>query len=448
MAPRERRRILVVDDDMTILNLLAEHLISLGYDASTCGDAKQALIQAEVLKPDIVITDINMPYWGSGIDAYGKIRQNRHLKDIPVIFITSNDPKTARAMMPPDPKVRLFFKPVDLDALAQAVEGLSSVASAPAPAPMPGSHPLGSRQAGLPAGQERRILIVDDDDAVCDALREALRREGYVVAIANDGYSGVQRAVAELPSLILLDLQMPAGGGGFVSEALASNIRTAPIPILCITSLGQDEIRGHLKPGSMVRGVFSKPLDFDALLRTVAGVLAGGDGPAPAAPGSAGSLVGQAGSSAQEAAGFPGPPAAGGLPPVIRLAPSVTRAAAFVLDGALFAGGHFTTLLALFPSCPVLVNPYAGRSVVAWILLYWGYQAVFSSGGRRSLGTWSFGLRVIDYDGGPLTLSAAAARSSCQLASAPLLLGFIWALFDRKRRCWHDMAVGSLVILD
>ena len=54
-----------------------------------------------------------------------------------------------------------------------------------------------------------RILVVDDERALCDGLQEALQREGYAVDTANDGATGLRRITEQLYNLVLTDVRMP-----------------------------------------------------------------------------------------------------------------------------------------------------------------------------------------------------------------------------------------------
>lgn len=118
--------VLVVDDEVPIANMICETLERQGLRVSHCQDAAQALIQAEALKPSLVITDIMMPVWGSGIDAYHRMRSHRRLKDVPIIFLTGMRSELARNIVPiGDPKSRLLFKPVSLAHLLQSIRDLT-----------------------------------------------------------------------------------------------------------------------------------------------------------------------------------------------------------------------------------------------------------------------------------------------------------------------------------
>ncbi|MFA6318126.1 MAG: response regulator [Elusimicrobiota bacterium] len=131
--------ILVVDDDEAMVGLLVDFLESKRCRVTSASDACQSLLQAEAVRPDIIITDLMMPVWGTGVDAYRNIRHNRHLKDVPVIFLTGTPPKEARALLPlHDPLVRLLHKPVDLEHLEKTILELAPLAI---PGPVPPKTP-------------------------------------------------------------------------------------------------------------------------------------------------------------------------------------------------------------------------------------------------------------------------------------------------------------------
>lgn len=115
----------------------------------------------------------------------------------------------------------------------------------------------------------RRILVVEDDLYIREAVRELLESEGYSVIHAENG----ARALAELeamrqpPDLILLDLMMPVKDGfQFRNEQLA-DARFAHIPVVVMSADSQlDSHRAVLRARTYLR----KPLDIDLLLAATA----------------------------------------------------------------------------------------------------------------------------------------------------------------------------------
>jgi excisionase family DNA binding protein len=85
VAPPERPRVLIVDDEATIRDLLSKTLALAEYDVDLASDGRTALERLRIIPYDLLITDLKMP----GVDGLAVIREARRLKaDIPVIIIT------------------------------------------------------------------------------------------------------------------------------------------------------------------------------------------------------------------------------------------------------------------------------------------------------------------------------------------------------------------------
>ncbi|HTM23991.1 MAG TPA: response regulator [Vicinamibacterales bacterium] len=96
-APGTRPRVLVVDDEATIRDLLSKTLALAEYDVDMAPDGRTALERLRVIQYDLLITDLRMP----GVDGLTVIREARRLKsDLPVIIITgfSNEASAIEAV--------------------------------------------------------------------------------------------------------------------------------------------------------------------------------------------------------------------------------------------------------------------------------------------------------------------------------------------------------------
>jgi CheY-like chemotaxis protein len=118
-----------------------------------------------------------------------------------------------------------------------------------------------------------KLLIVEDNPDMREMLGLILQRLGYIPILASQGKEGVEKAIAEKPNLILMDMMMPVMDGWEAARALRSNPETKEIPILAITAL----IRPHdLKTCLDVgcNGYIMKPFSFVDLQSKIRGLLA------------------------------------------------------------------------------------------------------------------------------------------------------------------------------
>jgi DNA-binding response OmpR family regulator len=85
-----------------------------------------------------------------------------------------------------------------------------------------------------------RVLIIEDDPNVAEVVGRYLSREGYEVEIASDGVTGLERALADPPELVVLDLMLPNLGGLEVCRRIRA---AAPVPVIILTALGEETDR-------------------------------------------------------------------------------------------------------------------------------------------------------------------------------------------------------------
>jgi DNA-binding response OmpR family regulator len=125
-----------------------------------------------------------------------------------------------------------------------------------------------------------RIMVVDDDPDILDALTTILGTQPYGIETARDGVECVDKVRAEIPDLIILDLLMPKKDGFAVVRELRENPRSAQIPILILTSVREDASRRRyeLETGLAmdVQDYLEKPVSPRDLLDRVKNLLESG----------------------------------------------------------------------------------------------------------------------------------------------------------------------------
>jgi DNA-binding response OmpR family regulator len=126
-----------------------------------------------------------------------------------------------------------------------------------------------------------RILVVDDDPTVSEVVARYLEHDGFAVETVGDGRVALDRALAEPPDLVVLDLMLPGMDGLEVCRRLRA---LAPVPIVILTARGQenDRIIG-LELGA--DDYVAKPFSTKELVARVRAVLRRAKGPlAPSGP--------------------------------------------------------------------------------------------------------------------------------------------------------------------
>jgi CheY-like chemotaxis protein len=109
----------------------------------------------------------------------------------------------------------------------------------------------------------KTIVVVDDEEAICETLKDVFEEEGYAVEVATNGIDALSllRAMPVKPGMVILDLLMPRMDGGAVYAAMKADPALIDIPVVISTS---DPSRA---PSGVL--IMKKPVDLDLLLDTV-----------------------------------------------------------------------------------------------------------------------------------------------------------------------------------
>jgi DNA-binding response OmpR family regulator len=113
-----------------------------------------------------------------------------------------------------------------------------------------------------------RVLLVDDDRSVLDALGAVLESEDFDVVRAADGHEAVQKFLEHRTDIVLLDLNMPVKGGWDTCERLTTI--NPLLPIIIITARPD----AHTSARAVGAALMQKPLDLPRLLKTIHELLA------------------------------------------------------------------------------------------------------------------------------------------------------------------------------
>jgi len=109
--------------------------------------------------------------------------------------------------------------------------------------------------------RHRRVMIVEDDHLIREAIAEALDEEGFEVVEAANGREALDELHRERASLVLLDLMMPVMDGWQFREEQLHDPELSGIPVVVLSALRDDRLHAARQ--------FTKPCDLDELLETV-----------------------------------------------------------------------------------------------------------------------------------------------------------------------------------
>jgi two-component system OmpR family response regulator len=114
-----------------------------------------------------------------------------------------------------------------------------------------------------------RVLVVDDEREVTFLLGEALRRRGYIVALASTGHEAIEEAERFQPDVALIDVGLPDMDGVTLAELLRGTVTTRPLRVIGFSGRNPRRLRAAVR-----RDVFDdyirKPATVDNIERLLA----------------------------------------------------------------------------------------------------------------------------------------------------------------------------------
>ncbi|MBL4686684.1 MAG: response regulator, partial [Nannocystaceae bacterium] len=199
-------RVLAVDDDPAMLDLLSRALRRHGFEVLTARNGREGLAAVHEHAPAAVVLDVMMPE----LDGWGlltELKGDPETADIPVVMLTILDQSDVGFALG---AVDFLLKPVQTERLAAILR----------------------RFCGSGSG---RILVVDDDAPSRDRMRRALQRSGHTVTESSNGREALEAMRDNLPHLVLLDLMMPEVDGFSVLKQMRADPRLRDVPVVVVT---------------------------------------------------------------------------------------------------------------------------------------------------------------------------------------------------------------------
>ncbi len=234
----QRPSVLIIHSDSWIMNLMA-NMLEPDHEVHQCHLAHKAMAMAANNPPDLIILEQDLKDI-SGLDATRFFRNVDQLRAIPIIMVMSSDE--------PEDIVEAVEAGVT-DCFENALEVL----------------PLINHARELLRKTQYKILVVDDDMAVRDLLRQRFESYGVRVDTASDGIEAIEYLRHKQPDLIILDRMMPRLEGGAVLYQIQQEINLKSIPVMLVTAMtNRDDVITWLQRGAI--DYITKPFNPDEVV--------------------------------------------------------------------------------------------------------------------------------------------------------------------------------------
>jgi CheY-like chemotaxis protein len=229
-------RMLIADDDPSIVKVLAERCMRMGFAVETATNGIQAALKATRCTPDVLVIDVNMPEIDglsvcSHLLAPGKEPMN-------VVVVTgSRDP----GVIHPCEGFGLFYARKGADFWNEFEAALSNIY----PEMETSIRQSGMRWTESEVRRRPRVLLIDDDADVRDLLAGKLAKCGVDAVCAADALQGFRKACREDPTVIVSDYFMPNGDAQYLLTRLRSTYATENIPVIVLSGRHLSEKTKH-----------------------------------------------------------------------------------------------------------------------------------------------------------------------------------------------------------
>jgi len=238
---RKKASILIVDDNASLCDAVADILELKGYNVTTANDGQAAISKVEESPFDMICLDIKMPVM-DGVETYKKIKQLR--PETVTMMMTAYAVEDLIQDALNEGAFGVIYKPFDFEQLIDIIEEAQR------------------RKAGA------LILVVDNDPKTSKMLISRLNDSNYRIGIARDGEEAIEMAGEQVYDIIFIELILP-GINGLETYLSLKKINPEAIAIM-MTSDPQEMT--ELVNKAINNGAYTclyKPIDMDKVVRLI-----------------------------------------------------------------------------------------------------------------------------------------------------------------------------------
>jgi CheY-like chemotaxis protein/HAMP domain-containing protein len=267
------KRVLLVEDNEIAVIQIQKVLEQEGIQVDVAANGKQAIDYIKQIIPNGIILDLMMPEM-DGFGVLESIRSTNKTKKLPVMILTAkNLTKSDLTRLSFNNVFQLLQKgDIDSESLLNTVRAMLRIqielpTKLEEKASIENASFENQRTETNKQNAEQRILSIEDnfDNRLTVS---AIVKGKYTLLEAVDGEEGLQKAIEELPDLILLDLSLPKMGGIEVVKELKLNPKTQAIPVIALTSRAMKNDKEEILEAGF-DDYIAKPIDPETLLSRI-----------------------------------------------------------------------------------------------------------------------------------------------------------------------------------
>jgi CheY-like chemotaxis protein len=255
---------LIVDDDITALEIISEELIREAFEVITCASGMEAIDYLDSKKwfPDLLVIDWQMPNM-DGLDTIKKLQAKwTRSRQVPIIMVTAYNRDEVLPFSRSLGVKKVLDKPISASKLHDTLMelfGRKLVRTT--------QNDLVSEKELIKTIKGARILLVEDNDVNQLVAGRILGNAGFKVKIAGNGSLAVDMVKNEPFELILMDIQMPVMDG-FTATHHIRELGFRDLPIVAMTAHAMSSDR-ELSLKSGMNDHINKPINVQELFQTL-----------------------------------------------------------------------------------------------------------------------------------------------------------------------------------
>lgn len=243
-----KRKVLVIDDEADIREIVRLYLIDEGYDVIEAENGQEGILKAQKLSPDVIVLDIMMPGI-NGFEVAKHLKDDPNTQDIPIIILSvlAHDSQYRQGILD------YISKPFRQEDLVNTIRKIFDKVDGKI--------------------VKKTVLVVDDDPDIVDIISLCLKDNHILPEKAYNGLEALDLAKKKHIDLILLDINMPGMNGFEVIKHLKEDKATCDIPIVVLTGtyISEDDKKHGLTLG--VAKYLTKPFSADDLVKEIKGAI-------------------------------------------------------------------------------------------------------------------------------------------------------------------------------